>query len=251
MGVEENNFVKKTQFKRKDFLNTGQKKFPPGIIEDRRVKDGNKVFINEENRIAFKLGISSLPVPGLLQFNPKEEQELQFTGCLSTRTEGGVTVGNYASLSSNLIVDGKNGNDNNLEIDMNNLFDKESANVGQLFNSSNFSTNTKSEKLNNIISNNNSFVNYPYQEFDSNNIHNLSNKEIIFIPYTESIYEVKIRDKIQDLNKNNIWDIYISNNFKDVSNNKIYFVESEDNNSNILNNNFKFYNNTYTNDNFI
>ena len=145
------------------------------------------------------------------------------------QTENGETIGNYALFSSNLVVDGIDGRDSNLEIVINNLFDVETDNLGQLFNSSNVSVNTKSENLNNIILNNNSFINYPYQKFDSNHIHDISFKKFIFIPHNDSTYEIKVRNKIKSLHgeDNYFYNKFIgeNNNSNNIENNELPYTK--------------------------
>lgn len=191
-----NNIKLKNFIKHQLYRKEGQKLFP-GLIKDKRKG-------NEKEKVAFKIGNSTINEPGVLSFNPKEEEENKFLGCIKTEQN----AGNYVRINSNNEIDGTDGNELNLNLEITNIIDDEQTNSGVLFKSQ--SINVDNEILNDIKSHNNIYVKYPYQYFKHININKLSYKKIYFIPNKNNIYEVKVRDTIHDINSNLLWDKYKS-----------------------------------------
>ena len=193
--MQENNEVKVQIFP--DPNNLG---INPGWIKntDHAVKD-----TEEYNQPVPLIGPSTIPLPGILSFNPNEEDSNKFQGCVGIEDN----VAKYVSFSTTAGDDGADGKDLKINLNFTNLLGDTKTNIGQIFNTnSSITTNTVTETLNSITTNN-SFQNHPYQLYTENNNQQLAFKKILFVPNSDfTAYNIKIREPNNKLDTVKIWD---------------------------------------------
>ena len=203
----------------------------PGWIKntDPAIKDSE-----EYNYPVPILGPSTIPLPGILSFDPNDEDLNKFKGCVGVENN----VGKYVSFSTTTGDNGLNGKDLKINLNFTNLLGDTKNNIGQIFNTnSSIITSTTTETLNSITTNN-SFQNHPYQLFTENNKQQIGFKKIFFVPNSDfTSYNVKIRNPNKNLNTVKIWDFEDDTNF--IEETEINFKTSL--NKKLVNKKFKFY----------
>ena len=182
------------------------------------------------------IGPSTIPLPGILSFNPLNDDSNKFQGCIGNK-DG---EAQYVSFAGGIGNNGENGSDLKINLNFRNLLGDTSDNIGQIFNDDlSVVTSSKTETLNSITTDNNSIVYYPYQLFQSSDKQNLSFKKIYFIPVYNNgnitSYQVKIRNSFKKIDNTSLWDFNITD---------IDMIETSDEDT-VLNSPFVFYNNNY------
>ena len=180
------------------------------------------------------LGPSTIPLPGILSFDPNDEDSNKFKGCVGVEND----VGKYVSFSTTSGDNGLNGKDLKINLNFTNLLGDTKNNIGQIFNSNlSITSNTITETLNSIT-NNNSFQNHPYQLFTETNKQQMGFKKIFLVPNSDfTSYNVNIRNPNKNLNTVKIWDFEDDTNF--IEETEINFKTSL--NKKLVNKKFKFY----------
>lgn len=212
----------------------------PGWIKNTAVTNKNN---EEENNPIPIIGPSNIPIPGALSFDPNEQEENRFKGCVAI--ENG--IGKYVSFNTKVPFNGINGRNLDFNLNFNNLVDDQNLNnVGFFYNDNKTSnTNIINETLNSIENKNNSF-NYPYFIYNQNNKNNLSFKKIYFIPDDSfENYKVLVRNGTllnTDSEDSNILYDNNDNEFIEVENNVFNF-------KNLNSKSFNYYNETLSGNN--
>nr|QDY51729.1 hypothetical protein 1_114 [Mimiviridae sp. ChoanoV1] len=212
----------------------------PGWIKNTAVTNKNN---EEENNPIPIIGPSNIPIPGALSFDPNEQEENRFKGCVAI--ENG--IGKYVSFNTKVPFNGINGRNLDFNLNFNNLVDDQNLNNVGFFYNDNKSSNTNiiNETLNSIENKNNSF-NYPYFIYNQNNKNNLSFKKIYFIPDDSfENYKVLVRNGTllnTDSEDSNILYDNNDNEFIEVENNVFNF-------KNLNSKSFNYYNETLSGNN--
>ena len=207
--------------------------YEPGWVSNRLHTDDNKNNPQFGSPVPL-IGPSTIPLPGILSFDPTQDDSNKFQGCIGNK-DG---EAQYVSFSTTAGSNGTNGSDLKVNLNFRNLLGDTSDNIGQIFNDDlSIVTSSKTETLNSITTNN-SIVSYPYQLFSSSDKQNLSFKKIYFIPvYDNGVitsYQVKIRNSFKKLDNTLLWDFSTTTNMTETTTEKVN-----------LGSKFIFYNNTY------
>ena len=194
-----------------------EKEYEPGWVSNKLPIDENKN--NPQFGLPVPLiGPSTIPLPGILSFDPTQDDSNKFKGCIGNK-DG---EAQYVSFSTTAGSDGTNGSDLKVNLNFRNLLGDTSDNIGQIFNNDlSIVTSSNTETLNSIKTNN-SIVSYPYKLFTNSDKQNLSFKKIYFIPvYQEgniTNYQVKIRNSFKKLDNTPLWDFTTTATVKDKKN---------------------------------
>ena len=194
-----------------------EKEYEPGWVSNRLPTDDNK----NNPQFGFPvplIGPSTIPLPGILSFDPTQDDSNKFQGCIGNK-DG---EAQYVSFSTTEGDVGTNGRDLKVNLNFRNLLGDTSDNIGQIFNNDlSIVTSSKTETLNSITTNN-SIVSYPYQLFSSSDKQNLSFKKIYFIPIYQNgnitNYQVKIRNSFKKTDNTPLWDFTTTATVKDKKN---------------------------------
>jgi hypothetical protein len=209
-----------------------EEKYDPGWVSNKLHTDDNKN--NPQYGFPVPLiGPSTIPLPGILSFDPLQDDSNKFQGCVGNK-DGEAQYVSFAGGTGN---EGPGGNDLKINLNFRNLLGDTSDNIGQIFNNDlSIVTSSKTETLNSITTNN-SIVSYPYQLFTNSDKQNLSFKKIYFIPVYDNgnitSYQVKIRNSFKKIDNTSLWDFNITD-----------MIETKEEDT-VLNSPFVFYNNTY------
>jgi hypothetical protein len=225
MGNEEN-IIKIQNF-------PNEKGYEPGWVSNRLPTEDNK----NNPQFGFPvplIGPSTIPLPGILSFDPTQDDSNKFQGCIGNK-DG---EAQYVSFSTTAGSVGTNGSDLKVNLNFRNLLGDTSDNIGQIFNNDlSIVTSTKTETINSITTNN-SIIYYPYQLFSSSDKQNLSFKKIYFIPVSDNgvitSYQVKIRNSFKKTDNTPLWDFSNTTNMTETTTEQVN-IESK----------FIFYNNIY------
>jgi len=207
--------------------------YEPGWVSNRLPTEDNK----NNPQFGFPvplIGPSTIPLPGILSFDPTQDDSNKFQGCVGNK-DGEAQYVSFSTTSGN---NGTNGSDLKVNLNFRNLIGDTSNNIGQIFNNDlSIVTSSKTETLNSITTNN-SIVSYPYQLFSSSDKQNLSFKKIYFIPVYDNgnitSYQVKIRNSFKKTDNTPLWDFSNTANMIETTTDQVN-----------LKSKFIFYNNTY------